>query len=163
MCVKTKRVLKNADLRHPSCTVVMYRRKSASPIHNVLTWNKQTPFENLLWFSYLVLYFTYEVIIYKAVNIVLFTSASLTSGSFCTFCHITCCQELVNFLNWSCLPTVFSLLNKKSGCWSHDWGTVQQAGTFSSLAHKNFLWGPTQPPTYWVPSFFSVLVNCLWC
>jgi len=28
--------VKNADLRHPSCTVVMYRRKSASPIHNVL-------------------------------------------------------------------------------------------------------------------------------
>jgi len=29
--------VKNADLRHPSCTVVMYRRKSASPVHNVLT------------------------------------------------------------------------------------------------------------------------------
>ena len=29
--------VKNADLHHPSCTVVMYRRKSASPIHNVLT------------------------------------------------------------------------------------------------------------------------------
>jgi len=28
--------VKNADLRHPSCTVVMYRRKSASPAHNVL-------------------------------------------------------------------------------------------------------------------------------
>jgi len=28
--------VKNADLRHPSCTVVMYKRKSASPIHNVL-------------------------------------------------------------------------------------------------------------------------------
>ena len=28
--------VKNADLRHPSCTVVMYRRKSASPGHNVL-------------------------------------------------------------------------------------------------------------------------------
>jgi len=28
--------VKNADLRHPSCTVVMYRRKSASPVHNVL-------------------------------------------------------------------------------------------------------------------------------
>jgi len=28
--------IKNADLRHPSCTVVMYRRKSASPVHNVL-------------------------------------------------------------------------------------------------------------------------------
>jgi hypothetical protein len=27
---------KNADLRHPSCTVVMYKRKSASPVHNVL-------------------------------------------------------------------------------------------------------------------------------
>jgi len=40
--------VKNADLCHPSCTVVMYRRKSASPVHNVLrlwgvtdlnTWN----------------------------------------------------------------------------------------------------------------------------
>jgi hypothetical protein len=30
------RVKKNADLRHPSCTVVMYRRRSASPVHNVL-------------------------------------------------------------------------------------------------------------------------------
>ena len=29
--------VKNADLRHPSCTVVMYRRKSASPVHNVLS------------------------------------------------------------------------------------------------------------------------------
>ena len=28
--------VKNADLRHLSCTVVMYRRKSASPVHNVL-------------------------------------------------------------------------------------------------------------------------------
>ena len=28
--------VKNADLRHPSCTVVMQRRKSASPILNVL-------------------------------------------------------------------------------------------------------------------------------
>jgi len=28
--------VKNADLRHPSCTVVMYRRKTASPVHNVL-------------------------------------------------------------------------------------------------------------------------------
>ena len=28
--------VKNADLLHPSCTVVMYRRKSASPVHNVL-------------------------------------------------------------------------------------------------------------------------------
>jgi len=28
--------VKNADLRHPSCTVVMYRRKSASPVRNVL-------------------------------------------------------------------------------------------------------------------------------
>ena len=28
--------VKNADLRHPSCTVVMYRRKSAAPVHNVL-------------------------------------------------------------------------------------------------------------------------------
>ena len=29
--------VKNADLRHPSCTVIMQRRKSASPVHNVLT------------------------------------------------------------------------------------------------------------------------------
>jgi len=28
--------VKNADLLHPSCTVVMYRHKSASPVHNVL-------------------------------------------------------------------------------------------------------------------------------
>jgi hypothetical protein len=28
--------VKNADLRHPSRTVVMYRRKSVSPVHNVL-------------------------------------------------------------------------------------------------------------------------------
>ena len=30
--------VKNADLRHPSCTVVMYRSKSASPVHNVLKY-----------------------------------------------------------------------------------------------------------------------------
>ena len=34
--------VKNADLRHPSCTVVMYRRKSASPVHNVLRFNADT-------------------------------------------------------------------------------------------------------------------------
>jgi hypothetical protein len=28
--------VKNADLRHPSCTVVMYKRKSTSPVLNVL-------------------------------------------------------------------------------------------------------------------------------
>jgi len=28
--------VKNADLRHPSCTVVIERRKSASPVRNVL-------------------------------------------------------------------------------------------------------------------------------
>ena len=27
---------KNADLPHLSCTVVMYRRKSVSPVYNVL-------------------------------------------------------------------------------------------------------------------------------
>ena len=36
--------VKNAELRHPSCTVVKQRRKSASPVHNVLirhvrVWN----------------------------------------------------------------------------------------------------------------------------
>ena len=30
--------VKNADLRHPSCTVVMNRRKSVSPVHNVLIY-----------------------------------------------------------------------------------------------------------------------------
>jgi len=29
--------VKNADLRHPSCTVVLQRRKSASPVHIVLS------------------------------------------------------------------------------------------------------------------------------
>jgi hypothetical protein len=29
--------VKNADSRHPSCTVVMYICKSVSPVHNVLT------------------------------------------------------------------------------------------------------------------------------
>jgi hypothetical protein len=33
--------VKNADLRHPSRTVVMYKRKSASPILNVLTLGMQ--------------------------------------------------------------------------------------------------------------------------
>ena len=27
--------VKNTDVRHPSCTVVMYRHKSVSPVHNV--------------------------------------------------------------------------------------------------------------------------------
>jgi hypothetical protein len=38
-CVETKRVLKNADLRHSSFTVVMQKRKKrkfASPVLNVL-------------------------------------------------------------------------------------------------------------------------------
>jgi len=30
--------VKNADVCHLSCTVVMYRRKSASPVHNVLSY-----------------------------------------------------------------------------------------------------------------------------
>jgi len=30
--------VKNADSRHPSCTVLMYRRKSAPPVHNVLSF-----------------------------------------------------------------------------------------------------------------------------
>ena len=34
--------VKNADLRHPSCTVVMERRKSASPVHNVLRMDAPT-------------------------------------------------------------------------------------------------------------------------
>ena len=33
--------VKNADLRHPSCTVVMQKRKSASPILNVLSSGKR--------------------------------------------------------------------------------------------------------------------------
>jgi len=36
VCGKQAHV-KSADLLHPSCTVVMYRRKSVSPIHNVLS------------------------------------------------------------------------------------------------------------------------------
>jgi hypothetical protein len=32
--------VKNADLRHPSCTVVMYKRQTASPVLNVLTNNE---------------------------------------------------------------------------------------------------------------------------
>jgi len=31
--------VKHADLRHPSCTVVMYKRKSASPVLNVLIFS----------------------------------------------------------------------------------------------------------------------------
>ena len=31
--------VKNADLRHPSCTVVMLKRKSASPVLTVLVYN----------------------------------------------------------------------------------------------------------------------------
>ena len=31
--------VKNADLRHPSCTVLMQKRKSASPVLNGLTSN----------------------------------------------------------------------------------------------------------------------------
>ena len=34
--------VKNADLRHPSCKVVMYKRKYASPILNVLRSNLNT-------------------------------------------------------------------------------------------------------------------------
>ena len=33
--------VKNADLRHPSCTVVIYRRKSASPVHSVLPYSSR--------------------------------------------------------------------------------------------------------------------------
>jgi hypothetical protein len=32
-----KACVKNTDLRHPSCTVVMYKHKSASPVLNVLS------------------------------------------------------------------------------------------------------------------------------
>jgi len=51
--------VKNADLRRPSCTDVMYRRKSASPVHNVLSRKLglvryccgKTPFECCLLFD----------------------------------------------------------------------------------------------------------------
>ena len=33
---------KNADLLHPSCTVVMYKRKPSSPVFNVLTLLQST-------------------------------------------------------------------------------------------------------------------------
>ena len=33
--------VKNADLRHPSCTVVMEKRKSASPVLSVLIKEKR--------------------------------------------------------------------------------------------------------------------------
>jgi len=49
--VETKRVLKNADVRHPSSTAVMHRRKSASPVHNVLIFDsvkKINPFSSEL-------------------------------------------------------------------------------------------------------------------
>ena len=36
--------VKNADVRHPSCTVVSYRRKSASPVHNVLSLKPDTSY-----------------------------------------------------------------------------------------------------------------------
>ena len=34
--------VKNEDLHHPSCTVVMKKRKSAPPVHNVLTIRQET-------------------------------------------------------------------------------------------------------------------------
>ena len=37
--------VKNAELHHPSCTVVMQKRKSASPVLNVLKyWNQNKIF-----------------------------------------------------------------------------------------------------------------------
>jgi len=44
---KQSRVI-NADLRHPSCTVVMQKRKSASPVLNVLEGNKLKYFMNMV-------------------------------------------------------------------------------------------------------------------
>ena len=38
--------VKNADLRHPSGTVVMQRRKSASPVHIVLKYVVHALFED---------------------------------------------------------------------------------------------------------------------
>ena len=39
--------VKNADLRHPSCTVVMQKRKSASPVLNVLRRNERDAIKNI--------------------------------------------------------------------------------------------------------------------
>ena len=39
--------VKNADLRHPSCTVVMQKRKSASPVLNVLIIRRFNLFKKL--------------------------------------------------------------------------------------------------------------------
>ena len=44
--------VKNVDLRHPSCTVVMYRRKSASPVHSVLMTLKSVD----VWSPHAVMY-----------------------------------------------------------------------------------------------------------
>ena len=43
--------VKNADLRHPSCTVVMYKRKSASPFLNVLNFDPSFTRSRLFEFS----------------------------------------------------------------------------------------------------------------
>ena len=49
--------VKNADVRHPSSTVVMHRRKSASPVHNVLTGcNKEVECHKNLSLLVLLLY-----------------------------------------------------------------------------------------------------------
>jgi hypothetical protein len=39
--------VKNADLRHPSCTVVMQKRKSASPVLNVLKFKPRASTNSL--------------------------------------------------------------------------------------------------------------------
>ena len=42
--------VKNADLRHPSCTVVIKKRKSASPVLNVLRCSFSLTY-TLSWYS----------------------------------------------------------------------------------------------------------------
>ena len=57
--------VKNADLRHPSCTIVMLKRKSASPVLNVLSDTRNIrSYVNLrnIWYVAAALYLYYLVL-----------------------------------------------------------------------------------------------------
>jgi hypothetical protein len=110
-------LVKNADLRHPSCTVVMYRRKSASPVRNVLRLTSHTQKKRLSNLTAL----SHVISITCNLNILTkFPEQSLLANQVFEACHVVCnatqfsrysqpqVQASVSILRWKILAAVSS-------------------------------------------------------
>ena len=82
--------VKNADLRHPSCTVVMQKRKSASPVLSVLR-NAELPATNAGYIQRAQAMHVYR-------NIEVHSPNSITCLSVCLYFCLSCRQANHIFL-----------------------------------------------------------------